>query len=83
EPGTDAIGPYFSQDLTYTGTIRTATQGANGGGTIIQGSNNPGNCSVTSSGTQINNCYTLTAQANGANALNANPACGNAKIVGQ
>ncbi|PJE47363.1 MAG: hypothetical protein CUR34_02055 [Sediminibacterium sp.] len=81
EPDSDEIGPYFSQDLTYTGTIRTALQGPNGGGTIIQGSNNPSTCTVTTAGTQVKNCYTLTASANGA-PISANPGCGNTNIVG-
>ncbi len=80
EPDVDAIGPYFTQDLTYTGSIRTTT--SNGGGTIIQGSNNPGTCAVTLLGTQVNNCYQLNASANSA-ALPLSNACGNARIIGQ
>jgi uncharacterized repeat protein (TIGR01451 family) len=83
KPGVDAIGPYFSQNLNYVGSIRTAVQGPNGGGTIIQGSNNPGTCAVTIAGTTVKNCYTLTAGANGAAALVSNPSCGNTNIVGQ
>ena len=82
EPDVDPIGPYFSQDLTYTGTIRTATPNGNPAGTIIQGSNNPGTCAITVTGTQINNCYQLNASSNSAALPALNP-CGNAHIVGQ
>ena len=48
----------MSEDLTYKGIIRTTSQGSNGGGTIIEGSGNFTNCSVTPTGTKVNNCYT-------------------------
>ena len=82
EPDVDEIGPYFTQDLTYTGSIRTAIPNGNPAGTIIQGSNNPGTCTVTLSGTQVNNCYQLNASANSA-ALPVSNACGNVHIIGQ
>ena len=81
KPGTDPIGAYFTQNLNYTGSILTVTEGAHGGGVIIAGSNNLGNCSVNSSGTNVQNCYGLVATANG-NALSSSPSCGNTKIVG-
>ena len=81
QPNTDAIGAYFSQNLNYQGAILTASQGANGGGTIIQGANDLGTCTVTTTGTQIANCYSLVATANG-NPLASNPSCGNSNIVG-
>jgi len=81
EPDSDEIGPYFTQDLTYTGTIRTTAQGPNGGGTIIQGNNNPGTCVVTTAGTQVKNCYSLNSSAN-STPISANPGCGTTNIVG-
>ena len=85
EPGSsnDPIGPYFTQDLTYTGDIRTTSQGPHGSGTIVQGSNNPGTCTVNVLGTNITNCYTLDAEANSAPVTHSNPSCGNTHIVGQ
>jgi len=81
KPGTDPIGAYFTQNLNYTGSILTVTEGAHGGGVIIEGSNNLGTCTVNSSGTDVQNCYGLVATANG-NPLTSSPTCGNTKIVG-
>lgn len=80
-PGTDQIGAYFTQNLNYTGTIRTTAQGKNGGGTIIEGSYNAGTCKINPGGaTTVTNCYSVTAAASGT-PLTSSSTCGSSNIV--